>query len=47
MHVLQAWEASRKLQASLRQEQSMLLQRMSVLQQRLVTPIQVLKSHGG
>ena len=38
---VQAWDANRKLQASLRQEQSLLVQRMAMLQQRLLLPAQV------
>lgn len=39
--VVQAIEASKKLQASLREEQSLLVQRMVVMQQRLLSPRQV------
>ena len=38
---MQAIEASKKLQASLREEQSLLVQRMVVMQQRLLSPRQV------
>ena len=39
---VQAIEASTKLQASLREEQSLLVQRMVVMQQRLLSPRQVM-----